>query len=74
VGVRVTGTGKPEEVARRELISFYHLTEERVTIERIYYGRYDGFVLITPRADVAIVKEIMSGFIVTRGKLTWHEA
>ncbi len=72
VGVRVKGTGKPEDVARRELLGFYHLKEDRVTIERIYYGQYDGFVLITPPADAAAVDEIMSGFIVTSGELSWH--
>lgn len=74
VGVRRTGTGKPEAVARRELLDLYRLQEERATIERIYYGQYDGFVLITPPADAATVDEIMSGFIVTGAKLVWRGA
>jgi hypothetical protein len=73
VGVRVKGTGKPESVARKELLHFYRVTELRATVERIYYGEYDGFVLITPTADAAMVEDIMSGFIISGGaKLTWH--
>src|SRR5262245_21338703 len=73
VGVRIEGTGKEESVARQELLRFCHVTEMRATNERIYYGQYDGFVLITPTADAAMVEEIMSGFIVRGGAtLTWH--
>jgi len=73
VGVRRTGTGQPELAARRALLKFYKLSEDRVTIERIFYGQYDGFVLITPRADAALVDEIMSGFVVSgSAALSWQ--